>query len=168
MPNSTDRAMNVRTPLGCCRPFGGVWGIQIYSDAWGLYHVPAAETCYVSMPLITVLNPQAGKGARLESVDVYWYLAAQDLVNLTAFLVQLVLPEQDGLPVRNYIGFSYDSGNDTAAERRLVKVHKMTLTLDHPAYPVSNDEWYVQFWIEFAATTDFAVYGMVGNYVIRD
>jgi hypothetical protein len=148
--------------------YGGAWVVSFGGVLWSLYHTPADETCYIQIPLITLLNPQAGKGARLISVDVHWDEVVAELDSLTPTLIQSILPVQDGVADVNSIAFDYDAGNNTAAERRDVRVHKMTMTLNDPAYPASSDDWYVELAIDFKINSAFYLIGAQANYVIRD
>jgi len=168
MSNSTDRAMNVKTPLRCVATMNGTWVIAWGGAIWTLQKTPAADTTYLQMPIFTILNPQAGKGARLVSVDCHFVNTVADLTSLTAYFYKAVLPPTWGALARTGIAFTYDTGNDTAAERRSQRVSRLTATLDIPAYPASNEDWHFELEIISPANSEFQLYGFVANYVIRD
>ena len=168
MQNSTDRAMNVKTPLGCVVVLGGTWTIAWSGAAFVLQKTPAADTSYLQMPIFTILNPQAGKGARLVSVDCHFVNTVADLTSLTAYFYKAVLPPTWGVLARSTVAFTYDTGNDTAAERRSQRVSRLTATLDIPAYPVSNEDWHFELEIISPANSEFQLYGFVANYLTRD
>ena len=168
MQNSTDRAMNVKTPLGCVVNIGGVWTIAWSGAAWVLQKTPAAETCYIEIPILTILNPQEGKGARLVSVDCHHVNTVADLTSLGVSVIRTVLPPTAGVLARFVMPFTYDTGNDTAAERRSQRVSRITATLDTPAYVASNEDWLMEVAIVSPANSEFQLYGFVANYVIRD
>lgn len=63
--------------------------------------------------------------------------------------------------------FTYDTGHDDAAERIDVDQHRMTLTLDTPAW-VEDDEYYIiDLTINKAATTTFEFIGGVVHGTLR-
>jgi hypothetical protein len=91
-----------------------------------------------------------------------------DLTSLSVEFWRLVLPPTGGTLVFYNVAFTYDTGNDTAAERRSQRVTRLTATLDTPAYPASNEDWILQMNIVSPANSEFQLYGFVANYVIRD
>ena len=172
MQNSTDRAMNVPTPLKAINTTGGggagVWVIDWYGVDWELHKAPAADLSVLVIPILTILNPQEGKGARLVSVCLHWVNTVADLTSLGMAIYKTILPPTWGAIARTGIAFTYDTGNDTAAERRSQRVSRITATLDIPAYPASNESWYVELAITAALNSVISIYGFVANYVIRD
>ena len=107
------------------------------------------------------------KGSLLKSIEIDFEVLIAALDVLTPVIYKMKRGADGADVVVSTPAFSYDSGHDTAAERIDVDEHKMTLTLDTPAY-VENDEYY---WLKLpfdkAATSTVEVLGAFANFTFR-
>jgi hypothetical protein len=60
-----------------------------------------------------------------------------------------------------------DAGHDSAAERKAIGDHTMTVTLSSPAFIEDDEAWYLHLNVDAAAGTVFTFYGANVNYTLR-
>ena len=131
-------------------------------------HIAATdEASVVTIPITVPSNSSDQKGAKLISVEIDFEItdAACDAVDA---LIHLVTRGANGsVATVSAPAFTYDTGNDTAAERYAVDEHKMVLTLTTPIW-VDDDQYVlVQITFDKAATSEVDLYAAVANYTLR-
>lgn len=120
---------------------------------------------FISIPLPS--NSVPLKGAYLKSIEIDFEILIAALDVLTPVIYKYTRGADGADVVVSTPAFSYDSGHDSAAERIDVDEHKMTLTLDTPAW-IDNDEYYiVKLPFDKAATSTVEVLGAFANYTLR-
>lgn len=128
----------------------------------------AAQTTVVTIPLTLPMNDGPEKGAYLESVDVYFEQIGAAVTSTDA-LIHLVTLPADGAAIGapESQAFSYDTGNDTAAERLDQDQHTMTLTLTTPIWIEDDQVVQVQLTIVCGGVVTLDIIGARANYTLR-
>ena len=126
------------------------------------------ESADLYIPVTIPQNSNAQAGGLLKSVEIDFEIltAAADAL---ACVIRKITRGADGAVavVDDTIAFSYDDGHDDAAERIDVDQHKMTLTITTPFYVDNDEEIYVVFTIDKAATTTVEFLGAMANFTFR-
>ncbi len=128
----------------------------------------ADNTPVITIPLIVPSNSGSYKGVLLKSIDIFFEVTVAALTQMDALLHKVTLPA-DGAAIAapTSIAFSYDAGHDSAAERIDVDQHKMTLTLDTPAWIDDGEVYQVQITADAATTSVLEYLGALVNYTLR-
>lgn len=107
------------------------------------------------------------KGSLLKSIELDFEVLIAALDAMSAVIYKAKRGADGADVVMSTPTFTYDSGHDSAAERIDIDEHKMTLTLDTPAY-IENDEYYrVDVSFDKAATSTVEVLGAFANFTFR-
>jgi len=125
---------------------------------------------YIPVSAAAIASSSGLKGSYLKSIDIWWATttAALDAAGVTALIDQFVLPANGAaFPTLVAIAFSYDTGNDTAAETDDLDEHKMTLTLTTPFWMDNDDLIQVRLTMDAAATSVIRFHGARVNTTIR-
>lgn len=126
----------------------------------------AVFTLIIPVPIPS--NASALKGAKLKSIDVFYKIAtvaADDFA--TVELEKVSLPATGVAVAGAAIATACDTGHDTAAKRKALGDHTLTVTLTSPAWIGSSEAYYLQLVIDAAATTVFTLFGARINYDFR-
>ena len=130
----------------------------------------ADQTSTINIPITLFQNSVAQKGSYLRSVDIWWNttVAALDAAGATATINRFVLPANGAaFPAAVTHAFTYDTGNDTAAETDDLDEHKMTLTLTTPIWLDDDDLVTVALTMDAAAASVIAIHGARANFTLR-
>jgi len=114
-------------------------------------------------------NSSPLKGSYLKSIDIWWATttAALDAAGVTALIDWFVLPANGAaFPTLTAIPFTYDTGNDTAAETDDLDEHKMTLTITTPVWMDDDDLIQVRLTMDAAATSVIRFHGARVNTTV--
>ena len=146
----------------------GTWTDTIAVNVWSRNRTANASSFTMRIPIQIPSNSVASRGAYLKSIDVWYEIATAAATDFaTVLLYKITLPVTGTLATAASVAVTLDTGHDTAAERKAVDEHKMTLTLDTPAW-IDNDEAYnVEMIVSAAATTVFKFFGSRANYTLR-
>jgi len=132
----------------------------------------ADETGVIYIPVSAAVpsNSSALKGSYITSIDIYWATttAALDAAGATALIDRFVLPANGAaFPTLVAHTFTYDTGNDTAAETDDLDEHSMTLTITTPFWLDNDDVVQVRLTMDAAATSVIKFHGARVNYTLR-
>jgi hypothetical protein len=129
----------------------------------------AADASFTSLiPVPIPSNGSALKGCRLKSIDVWYTIATACDDFATVELEKVTLPATGSAPTGAAVsGITLDTGHDTAAERLAAGSHKMTVTLDTPAWIDDDEAYYLKLVVDAAAATVFTFWGARANYDYR-
>ncbi len=132
----------------------------------------ADETGVIYIPISAAVpsNSSALKGSYITSIDLYWATttAALDAAGATALIDRFVLPINGAaFPALVAHTFTYDTGNDTAAETDDLDEHAMTLTITTPFWLDNDDVLQVRLTLDAAATSVIKFHGARVNYTLR-
>ena len=125
------------------------------------------ETATLHIPVLLPSNSQASKGALLKSIEIDFEVLVAACDAMAATIYKLTRGADGSDAVAASVSFSYDTGHDAAAERIDVDEHKMTLTLDTPAWIDNDEEYWVEVAFDKAATTTIDFLGAVANFTLR-
>ena len=132
------------------------------ADSTGVIYIPVSAAVWQ--------NSVAGKGALFQSIDIWWATttAALDAAGAIANIDRFVLPANGAaFPALVAVAFTYDTGNDTAAETDDLDEHKMTLTVTTPFYLDDDDLVQVRLTLDSAATSVIRFHGARANFTVR-
>lgn len=125
------------------------------------------EVANLYIPVLLPSNSADLKGSYLKSIEIDFEIvtAACDAMSATLYRMDR---GADGADVTvTSVTFTYDTGHDSAAERIDVDEHKMTLTLDTPAWVDNDDYYWVKIAFDKAATTTVEFLGAFANFTFR-
>jgi len=146
----------------------GTWTSTLASNVLSEVRTAAAAAFTGYIPIKIPSNSKVLKGSYLKSIDVYYKIgtaAATDFA--TVELEKMIAPLDTVIPTGSAVTITQDAAHDTAAERKAVAEHKMTVTLTTPVW-VDDDHYYVlEIIVDCAATTVFTFYGARVNYTMR-
>ena len=132
----------------------------------------ADETGVIYIPVSAAVpsNSSPLKGSYITSIDLFWATttAALDAAGATALIDRFVLPANNAaFPALVAHTFTYDTGNDTAAETDDLDEHSMTLTITTPFWLDNDDLVQVRLTMDAAATSVIKFHGARVNYTLR-
>jgi hypothetical protein len=126
----------------------------------------AAWNAFVPVPVPS--NGAANKGAYLQSVDIWYSITVSDCDDFAAVaLEKLTVAGTAVTPTATAPTITLDAGHDTAAERRAVGEHKMTIALSTPAWVDHEESYVVYLAVDAASGSVFKWYGARANYTLR-
>src|SRR3990167_8069222 len=155
-----DTAMSQWISPGMCSYVTGTW-----TDAVGavtgtvVKEKTAADSTgeiYIPINAAGPSNSVAQKGSYIQSINIFWATtpAALDAAGATALIDRFVLPANGAaFPALVAHTFTYDAGNDTAAETDDLDEHSMTLTITTPFWLDNDDLVQVRLTLDSAATS---------------
>ena len=147
---------------------GGTWSDLASSSLPEKHRAQEADVGGLMIPVHLPQNGGPQKGAYLESIDIWWRVGTAAMVDMFAEIKKVALPDNgDSYPSPTDLAFSYDAANDTAAERKTLDEHKMTLTLTTPIWMEADDLIYVYVEYEGAATSQLFMGPARANYTLR-
>jgi hypothetical protein len=132
------------------------------ADNTGVIYIPISAAMWS--------NSAALKGSYIKSIDLYYAVttAALDAAGATALIDKFVLPANGAaFPALAAQAFTYDTGNDTAAESDDLDEHTMTLTLTTPIWLDNDDLLQVRLTLDAAATSVVRFHGARVNATVR-
>lgn len=147
----------------------GTWTPAIASSVVSNNRTAADASVTVLIPIPIPSNGAAFKGCKLESVDV-WYAIGTAAADgfATAEIVKQTLGADDTANTAAAVSTTLDGGHDTAAERKAVDDdHKMTFTIDTPAWIDDAEAYFAHLVIDNAATTVLKFFGAQANFTFR-
>ena len=129
----------------------------------------AAEASFdMAIPIVLPGSNVAKQGAKLVSIDV-WYIvatAAADDIG-TVNLDKVTLAVDGTAPTGAAVDITLDADHDTTVKRKAADEHKMTVTLDTPAFLEDDEAYWLHIAVDAAATTVFSSVGAQANFTLR-
>ncbi len=163
-----DSQMRQFIPPFMCGKTAGTWTPTIASNVVSDNRTAADASFTLLIPIFLPSNAADLKGAYLTAIDVWYTIAtaaADDFA--TVELEKMTLPASGSAVTGEALTVTYDTGHDTAAERKAVNNHKMTVTLSEPEWIDEDEVLYLQLVVDAAATTAFKFYGARANFTLR-
>jgi hypothetical protein len=169
-----DTAMSYWISPNMCSYVTGTWTDAVGAVTGTITKAKAAtdETGVIYIPVSAAIpsNSVALKGSYLKSIDLFWATttAALDAAGATALIDRFVLPINGAaFPALVAHAFTYDTGNDTAAETDDLDEHSMTLTVTTPIWLDNDDLVQVRLTLDAAATSVIKFHGARVNTTLR-
>ena len=163
-----DTHMSMFIPPAAIGKTAGTWTPAIASNVASEARGAADASFTLNIPVLVPSNSEALKGAKLKSIDVYYKIgtaAADDFA--TVELSKMTLPVTGEAVSGEAIETTEDADHDTAAERKTVDDHTMTVTLTTPVWVDDNDAYVLTLVVDAAATTVFTLFGAKANFELR-
>jgi hypothetical protein len=147
----------------------GTWTPGINAHAAGNLRADADAAFTVFIPVLVPANASTFKGCCLKSIDVFYAIAVKAADDFaTVELEKMTLPADLGAPTAAAVtSVTIDSAHDSAAKRLAVAEHRLTVTLDTPAWMGAEEVYYLQLGVDAADTTAFTLYGARFNFDLR-
>jgi hypothetical protein len=147
----------------------GTWTPAIASSVVSDNRTAAAAAFTLLVPIKLPGNGSGLKGAYLKSIDLFYSIATAEPTDFaTVALNKAALPAATGNALTGATAaITLDGGHDTAAKRKTVGDHKLTVTLSTPVW-IDEDETYIlSILVDAAATTVFKLFGARASYTLR-
>ena len=159
-------------PPGAIQKTLGTWTPTIASNLPCDVRTAAAAATTLLIPILAPSNAVALKGARLKSIDVFYKIATAALTDFaTVELEKVTLPVPAAATGTAFTGAAVtttqDAFHNTAALRKAIGDHTMTITITTPAWIDDNDAYVLQCVLDCAATSVVTIYGARANYDLR-
>jgi len=146
----------------------GTWTATIASNIISDVRT-AADAEFTMLVPLTLSGSSVGlQGAKIKSIDVWYKIATAAADDFATVVVNKVALNADTIAVAGTApAVTIDAAHDTAAERKAVATHKMTVTLDTPVFVDKNTAYWLSMVVDAAAGTVFTLYGAQVNYTLR-
>jgi hypothetical protein len=143
----------------------GTWTPSIASKVASEGRTAADASFGLLIPIPLLQSDAQGQGAKLQSIDLFYKIAtaaADDVA--TVELEKIALPATGAAPTGAAVTTTCDTGHDTAAERKAVGDHTMTVTLTTPEFMDQDYAYMLYILVDAAANTAFTLYGARVNF----
>lgn len=160
-----DTHMSQFIPPAAISKSAGTWTPSVASNIVKEARTAADAAFTLLVPIPIPSNASALKGAKLKSVDVFYKIgtaAADDFASVELEKVGLA-----AAPSGEAVTITIDADHDTAAERKGMGDHMMTVAITTPTWLDDGDAYYLQLVVDAAATTIFTLFGARANYELR-
>lgn len=164
--NTTDNSKFI--PPTLIAKTAGTWTPAIASDVVSEARTAAAATFDLLIPLNLPGSEVGLQGAMISSIDVWYRIgtaAATDFA--TVEVDKIALGAQTVAPSGTNPAITLDANHNTAAKRKAVEDHQMTVTITDPVFVEKDTAWYLHLGVSAAAGTVFTLYGAQVNYTLR-
>jgi hypothetical protein len=167
-----DTAMAQFIPPGAIQKTAGTWTPTIGSGLACDVRTANASAFTAMIPILIPSNAAGLKGARLKSIDVFYKVLTAALTDFaTVELDKVTLPPPAAATGTAFTGaavtITQDAYHNTAALRKAVGDHTMTVILTTPAWLDDNDAMILQLVCDCATTSVFTFYGARANFDLR-
>jgi len=129
----------------------------------------AADSFYLMIPVKLPASNVGTQCAKLKSVDIWYKIATAAFTDIPQVAVKKQTLSANAVAVSavDYTAFALDSGHDTAAERKTLASHKMTVTFTDEPYLEDDEVYWIIITCEAAATSAFSLFGAQANFELR-
>lgn len=147
----------------------GTWTPTVMGHLVTEVRTAAAAGFYLAIPITLHAADNAKQGAKLKSVDVWYKIATAAMADMASVAVKKLTLSADGDAVAgaDYSAITLDADHDTAAERKTVDNHKMTVTFTNEPYLEDDELLYILISCEGAATSAFSLLGAQANFELK-
>jgi hypothetical protein len=146
----------------------GTWTLSIAANVVKAARTANASAFTALVPVRIPANASPLKGCRVQSVDVYYKILTADATGFAVTLEKMTLPLNTAAPSGASVsGITFDTNHNTESKRGAQAEHKMTVTVDSPAWLDDDDACYLALVVTCAASTVFTLYGARINYDLR-
>jgi hypothetical protein len=162
-----DEQLNLFIPPETMQVSAGTWADAVASNVWTKNRTAADASFTLKVP-IPVPAKDDLVGAKLVSVTLMFSVATGALDACASDLLKDTLSADGTINSAASVSFTYDTGHDAAAERIDIDEHRMTLTLDTPAWIDGDGETYhVELTVDAAANSVFKYFGSIATFRLR-
>jgi hypothetical protein len=146
----------------------GTWTPAVNTNVPSEARGAADASFTLIIPVPALASPNYRAGSKLKSIDLFYKIAtaaADDVA--TVELEKVTLPASGTAVTGAAVTVTLDAGHDTAAERKAVADHTLTVTLDEPAWIDHGEAFILTVVVDAAATTVFTLFGARANLTLR-
>ncbi len=163
-----DTQMAQYIPASAIQKSAGTWTPTLAANTVADVRTAADANFNLFIPIKVPSNAAILKGARLKSIDVYYSIGTAAMDDIaTVELERMSLNPNASAVTGAVVPITIDTNNDTTAKRRTMAAHKMTVTLNTPAWVDDNDAYVLYILCDAAATSIFNLFGAVANFDFR-
>jgi hypothetical protein len=128
-----------------------------------------ADSFYLMIPIKLPASHVGTQCTKLKSVDIWYKIATAAFADIAAVEVkkQTLAANAVAVSAAAYTAIALDADHDTAAERKTVASHKMTVTFTDEPYLEDDEVYWIIITCEAAATSVFSLYGAQANFELR-
>lgn len=152
----------------------GTWTDAVASNVWCKTRAAADAAFTVMIPVVIPSNSIALQGAKLVSIDIMYEIttgACDDVTSFKLYKDSFSASAASGSGTINtaaeVTAVTWDTGHDTAAERKAIDQHRAVVTLTTPAW-IDNDEGYhLELIFDAAANSVVNMFGAIANFTFK-
>jgi len=147
----------------------GTWTPTLSGSLISEVRTAAAGGFYMFLPIKLPASHSARQCAKLKSVDIWYKVGVAAMADMAAVEVKKLTLPATGVAVSGaaYTAFTIDADHDTAAERKALGDHKMTLTFTDAPYLEDDEALIIVLTCEAAVTSVLTLLGAQVNYELR-
>ena len=146
----------------------GTWTPTIASNVVSDVRTAADAEFTLLVPLTLPGSLVGLQGAKIISIDVWYKIATAAADDFATVAIHKVALNADTVAVAGTAPtVSIDAAHDTAAERKAVATHKMTVSLASEVFVDKNVAYWLSMVVDAHANTVFTLYGAQVNYTLR-
>lgn len=146
----------------------GTWTPAVSADVVSEVRSAADAAFDLLIPLALPGSQVGLQAAKLQSVDVWYKIATVAADDFAVVELDRIGLNADTVAISgSNPAISLDAAHDTAAKRKALGSHKMTVTLTTPVFIEKNSVYALHLSVDAAATTVFTLYGAQVNYTLR-
>ena len=154
--------INQFVPVGMIGKSAGTWTLGVSSNVVSEARTAAAASFELLVPVVLPGSEAYHQGAKVKAIRLYYQIgtaAASDFATVAVHKMTL------GSAVTGAaVTVSLDGNHDTAAKRKAIGVHEMTITITDGVWLKEDEGMYLQCVVSAAATTVFTLFGAVLDY----
>jgi hypothetical protein len=146
----------------------GTWTPTIASNVVSDVRTAADANFTLLIPLVLPGSEIALQGAKIKSIDVWYKIATAAADDFATVTLNKVTLATDTVAVSGAaVDVTIDTAHDSAAERKAIASHKMTVTLDAEVFIDQDYAYWLSCVVDAAANTVFTLFGARVNYTLR-
>jgi len=156
--------INQFIPPALCAKAGGTWTMGVSSNVVSETRSTADSSFALYIPVILPGSEAYRQGSKLVSIDLMYKIAGAAADDFSDPVLHK-MTQADGVAASGEaVSVTFDAAHDSAAERKAVGTHKMTVALATPEWILDDVMYWLQIAIDAAASTSFSLYGAVLNF----
>ena len=148
---------------------GGTWTPTLSGSLITDVRTAGADGFYLFIPIKLPASDSARQCAKLKSVDIWYKIGVAAMADMAAVEVKKLTLPATGVAATGaaYTAFTIDADHDTAAERKALGDHKMTVTFTDAPYLEDDEALIIVLTCEAAVTSVLTLLGAQVNYELR-
>jgi hypothetical protein len=155
-------------PPSAIQKTGGTWTPTIASNVVSDVRTAADAAFTLLIPLVLPGSDVALQGAKIKSIDVWYKIATAAADDFATVALNKVTLAADAVAVSGAaVTVTIDTAHDSAAERKAIADHKMTVTLATEVFIDEDYAYWLSCVIDAHANTVLTLYGARVNYTLR-
>jgi hypothetical protein len=146
----------------------GTWAAAEASNVVSYNRTAADAAVTVLVPIRIPSNSVALKGAKLTSIDVVYSIATNAADDFDTVELEKVSTKANAVATAGAaVAVTLDAAHDSAAERKAIANHTMTITIDVPEFLDDGDCYWLKMVIDNHANTVLKFFGAVAHFTLR-